>query len=429
MDLANFSEITHETDVPAPLRIVSVGRLVPFKGFENLIAACGLLRNKALDFRCEIIGDGPLREKLQSRIDQAGLHSHVILRGSLTQAQVFESLQRCDVFALASVVDEAGASDVFPTVIQEAMACARPVVSTRLAGIPETVIGGETGFLVSPGDVAAFADALEKLLRSRDLRFQFGAAAKARIEKHFRIETTIEPLLALFDQLQRKSSPAIAPSPTENKIAYLIDLWPDERLPLLEKELLEMERRQIGITTFVCRMPSAPRFTAVMEQLAPRLQFLPDAMALEAEWRSNPEMAYRIENDRASAAERVPADVFLQQARFALVLGKLIRQKKISHLHTTSSRALICGVMLKKMFGLSLSATIESQPALSRAVIETGLQECVGGRTNDRELSEHAGRRFIFEAAILGIGLSRSDRFWREWSQLLLEWSGQKAKA
>jgi glycosyltransferase involved in cell wall biosynthesis len=425
MDPANFPAAPPASDAAEPLLIVSVGRLVAFKGFENLIAACGLLRDKGLCFRCEIIGDGPLREKLQARIDEAELNSLVALRGSLTQAQVFESLQRCDVFALASIIDQAGASDVFPTVIQEAMACARPVVSTELAGIPETVIGGETGFLVSPGDVPGLADALEKLLRSRDLRSQLGEAGKARIEKHFRIETTIEPLLELFQSLDRKPAPPTQLKPDENKIAYLIDLWPDDRLPMLEKELLEMERRGVGMSAFVCRTSPEPRFTAAMEQLAPRLQFLPDAMAIEAEWRSNSELAHRLENDRASETDRAPADVFLQQARFALALEKLIRQKKISHLHATSSRALICGVMLKKMHDLSLSATIESQPVLSRGVIESALKHCVGGRTNDRELSERFGGRLIFEAGVLGIGLSRSDRFWREWSQLLVQWSGQ----
>ena len=85
--------------------------------------------------------------------------------------------------------------------------------------------------------------------------------------------------------------------------------------------------------------------------------------------------------------------------------------------------------MLKKMHDISLSATIESQLSLPRQVIESGLRHCVGGRTNDRELSERLGRHFLFEAAILGIGLSRSDRFWREWSQLLTQWSGQKQSA
>ena len=190
MDPANFAELSPPPDSPRPPLIVSVGRLVAFKGFENLIAACALLNAKGLDFRCEIIGDGPLREKLHDQIVAAQLESRVALRGSLSQAQVFEALERSDIFALASIVDDSGASDVFPTVIQEAMACARPVVSTQLAGIPETVIGGETGFLVRPEMSRLWQTRLEKLLRSRDLRAQFGAAGKARIEKHFQIQTT-----------------------------------------------------------------------------------------------------------------------------------------------------------------------------------------------------------------------------------------------
>ncbi len=425
MDLANLKELLPPSDSARPL-IVSVGRLVAFKGFENLIAACGLLHAKGLGFRCEIIGDGPLREKLQEQIAAAQLESLVVLRGSLSQAQVFKALERSDIFALASIVDSSGASDVFPTVIQEAMAHARPVVSTRLAGISETVVDGKTGLLVPPGDAPALADALEKLLRNGDLRTQFGATGKTRIEKHFQIQTTIEPLLDLFAQLKSNAPTRSHAQPAEGKIAYLIDLWPDERLPMLEKELLEMERRNVAITALVCRTPTEQRFNGLMEQLAPRLQFLPDAMAVEADWRNEPELAHRLENDRAAKTDRAPADLFLQQARFALALRKVIRQKKISHLHATSSRALICGVMLKKMHDVSLSATIESQPALSTRVIEQALNECVGGRINDRELSDRLGSSFVFESGLLGIGLSRSDRFWREWSQLLEQWSSQK---
>src|SRR5882724_9213560 len=120
-------------------RIVSVGRLVPFKGFDDLIDACAELARRRIDFVCDIVGDGPLRETLQAKIEQLDLSSRVKLLGSLSQAAVLEKLQAADIFALASTTDAQGATDVFPTVILEAMASARPVVSTRLAGIPELV--------------------------------------------------------------------------------------------------------------------------------------------------------------------------------------------------------------------------------------------------------------------------------------------------
>src|SRR5439155_2675170 len=159
MDLTRFPRPNEEAARPAgpsrtgippyPVRIISIGRLVAFKGFEHLIDACADLARRGLEFTCEIIGDGPLRDALQKKIDMLNLSARVNLLGSLSQEVVLEKLRSADIFALASVTDRQGASDVFPTVIIEAMAAARPVVSTRLAGIPESVMPGETGLLVS----------------------------------------------------------------------------------------------------------------------------------------------------------------------------------------------------------------------------------------------------------------------------------------
>src|SRR6266576_3399059 len=129
IDLERFPAPRDETARPevAPYslpRIVSVGRLVPFKGFDDLIDACAELARRRIDFVCDIIGDGPLRETLQAKIEQLDLSSRVNLLGSLSQGVVLEKLQAADIFALASTTDPQGATDVFPTVILEAMASA-----------------------------------------------------------------------------------------------------------------------------------------------------------------------------------------------------------------------------------------------------------------------------------------------------------------
>src|SRR4029453_1466739 len=152
MDLTRFPAPNYEASINQAQRIVSIGRLVAFKGFEYLIDACAELARRDLDFSCEIIGDGPLRGDLETRIRKLNLSNRVHLLGSLSQGAVLEKLKSADIFALASVTDAQGASDVFPTVIIEAMAAARPVVSTRLAGIPESVVHGETGLLVPTED-------------------------------------------------------------------------------------------------------------------------------------------------------------------------------------------------------------------------------------------------------------------------------------
>jgi len=441
-----------------PPRIVSVGRLVAFKGFDDLIDACAELARRGIEFVCDIIGDGPERETLQAKIEQLDLSSRVNLLGSLSQGAVLEKLQDADIFALPSTTDAQGATDVFPTVILEAMASAQPVVSTRLAGIPELVVDGETGMLISDGDSTALAHALEQLLRDPDLRLQFGHAGRARIEQHFRIENTV---VSLMEMLERSCSQRAAVdarvsqsalqatadstgnhashSEAATEIAYLIDRWPDHDLPLLERELEEMKRRSVPILPFVCELDSSARLNGTAERVAPSLEFLPDAMALEAEWRTSPALAQQLEEDRAQQSSRVPGAIFLRQARFALVLRKLIQQKHVSHIHATSSRALVCALMLKKLPGVTISATIEPRSELPREWIRNALCECVGGRLSNQKLIKQLGDSFFLDKTTfrsapkktLGqitqrthIDLTTGSRFWQQWAELLLRWSG-----
>jgi len=448
MNLANFLRPDATARTSSPVQILSVGRLVAFKGFDYLIEACELLRQRSIQFRCEIIGDGPLRESLQQRIDDLRLGSLVTLLGALPQDRVLEKLQHCDVFALASTVDDAGASDIFPTVILEAMASARPVVSTAVAGIPEAVVDKETGLLAPAGESALFADALEALCRDSDLRARYGSAGRTRIEQHFQIETTVRPLLELFEKQRRDSvSPyTSAPSaarrfePSKVRIAYLIDRWPDDTLRSIETELREMQKRNLEVTTFVCEFAADRRLTAAMKRMALQLEFLPDAMAIEAEWQANRKLVLALEDDRANETARAPVDLFLRQGRFAITLRRMFAERNIAHVHATSSRTLICGVLLKKLLGVTLSASIEAKPVLSREVIENSLRHAVGGRIANLKLGEHLGDPFIFDhVGSDGLWarslrwlkpLSRIDftgraRFWEEWAGALNRWSSE----
>jgi glycosyltransferase involved in cell wall biosynthesis len=444
-------------------RIVSIGRLVVFKGFDDLIDACAKLAHRRMEFVCDIIGDGPLRETLQAKIEQLGLSSRVNLLGSLSQGAVLEKLHAADIFALASTTDVQGATDVFPTVILEAMASARPVVSTRLAGIPELVIDAQTGILTSPGDSTAFAHGVEQLLRDPGLRLRFGNAGRDRIEQHFRIEQTVAPLMEMLERSCRRrpaddvsvsrsalltatqcSRRRALHSKAATGIAYLIDRWPDHELPLLEREVEEMKRRTVPILPFVCELNSTAKLNGAMERVAPSFEFLPDAMVLEAEWRTTPALAQQLEEDRAQQSSRAPGAIFLRQGRFALVLRKLIREKGISHIHATSSRALLCALMLKKLLGVTVSATIEPRPELPREWIQNVLSECVGGRLSSRKLVEQIGGAFFLDKTTfrsaprktLGqitrktrIDLTTGSRFWQQWAELLLGWSSRDRKS
>ena len=438
-------------------RIVSVGRLVAFKGFGDLIDACAELARRRIDFVCDIIGDGPLRETLQAKVEQLDLASRLNLLGSLSQDAVLEKLHAADIFALASTTDAQGATDVFPTVILEAMASARPVVSTRLAGIPELVIDGATGLLAPPGDSKALAHALEQLLADPELRLRFGHAGRARVEQHFRIEQTVAPLVEMLDRScgrrpvgdvtlslsATESSRRALHSEAATATAYVIDHWPDPELPLLERELEEMKRRDVLILPFVCELNSSARLNGAVERIAPSLEFLPDAMVLEAEWRTNTALAQQLEEDRAQQSSRAPGAIFLRQARFALVLRKLIQAKHVSHIHATSSRALVCAMMLKKLLGVTVSTTIEPRSELPREWVQNALSECVGGRLSNPKLVEQLGGAFFLDKTTFRsaerktleriiqkthIDVTTGSRFWQQWAELLLRWSGSDRK-
>jgi glycosyltransferase involved in cell wall biosynthesis len=436
MDLTNFLDATPKAATGRPIEILSVGRLVAFKGFEYLIEACEQLRQRSIQFQCEIIGDGPLRETLQKQIAELRLGERVTLAGALPQDCVLEKLRACDIFALASTTDDNGASDIFPTVILEAMASARPVISTTLAGIPESVVNKETGLLIPAGESGLFADALETLCRDGELRARGGAAGRARVEQHFQVEITVRPLIEMLEKT-RAGSP-VAAATSEPRIAYLIDQWPDNALASLETELDEVAKRTSDVQAFVCEFRADQRLTAQQKRLALHLEFLPDAMAIEAEWQANRELVLALEDNRANEPHRAPVDLFLRHARFAVTLRRMFAQRKICHVHATSSRALICGVLLKKILGVSLSASIEAQPALSRETIENALHHTVGGRIADRKLSEQIGAPFFFDRPasnspivrglrwlrpVSRIDLTRPGSFWQEWVNRLNHWS------
>ena len=131
--------------------------------FRRSHRPCAELARRRIDFVCESIGNDH-SETLQAKIEQLDLSSRVNLLGSLHDA-VLEKLQAADIFALASTTDVQGATDVFPTVILEAMASARPVVSTGLTGVSGNR-KSRTEMSAPPGGSTALAHALERCSRS-----------------------------------------------------------------------------------------------------------------------------------------------------------------------------------------------------------------------------------------------------------------------
>ena len=185
----------------SPATIISIGRLIEKKGLADLVEACRLLRAREFDFRCEIIGEGPLQAALQEQIAADDLVGVVLLAGPLAQGEVITRLARSTVFALPCVTEADGGMDNLPTVVTEAMAAGLPVVSTPVGGVPEMVVDGTTGLLVPPHQPVALADALGRLLADQTLVRSLGEAGRRRANTMFGIEGTVRTLRSLFGTL------------------------------------------------------------------------------------------------------------------------------------------------------------------------------------------------------------------------------------
>jgi glycosyltransferase involved in cell wall biosynthesis len=194
LDLAEFKRADFSSNPPL---IITVGRLIPKKGFADLIRVCALLAERGKLFGCEIIGEGSLENELRRQIDALGLQNNVLLAGAQPQTQLRRRLAAANVFVLPSVIDNDGGMDNLPTVIMEAMATGLPVVSTNIGGIPEMVIENETGFLVQPGDVAGMADAIETVINDSSSAARLGNSGHERARTLFSIEKNVRELCAL----------------------------------------------------------------------------------------------------------------------------------------------------------------------------------------------------------------------------------------
>ncbi len=214
-------------------RIYSVGRLIEKKGFDDLIRASAILRDRGIAHTCHIIGGGPLETELRGQIRAENLEKTVILEGEQDQDAIITALaNRAHLFALPCVTERGGGMDNLPTVIMEAMAIGLPCVSTRLAGVPEMVVEGQTGLLTNERQPEAFADCLQTLLQDAELCQKLGQRATHLAAERFDKSVTTSQLkralisggLVRFDPELTYESPSLARSYLAQWPIYLAHL-------------------------------------------------------------------------------------------------------------------------------------------------------------------------------------------------------------
>lgn len=186
---------------PADQVVGAVGRLEPAKGLVYLIEAAAQLAPQHPDLRVVIVGAGRLEGELHAAVRQHGLEQVVLFTGF--RQDVTRCLQAFDLFALPSLTEG------IPIALLEACASARPVVASRVGGVPEVIADGEQGLLVPPGDVPALAQAITRLLDDPQLATRLGEAARQRIAARYSLESmldgTCQAYRAALEQRRRSS--------------------------------------------------------------------------------------------------------------------------------------------------------------------------------------------------------------------------------
>lgn len=173
-------------------RLLFVGRLAAVKGLPVLLDALAKIRSHQPDVKLCIAGDGPDRARLATQAKSLGIEANVEFLGYQSQSQVRQLLQQTDVFVMSSFAEGV------PVVLMEAMAAGVPVVATRIAGIPELVEDGVSGYLVPPGEADAIVQRVMQLFEDADLRSRFGRAGKEKVCRDFDVEVEAQKMVGMF---------------------------------------------------------------------------------------------------------------------------------------------------------------------------------------------------------------------------------------
>ncbi len=200
VDLVRFTPREPPADLRASLGlppgapvVASVGRFVPYKGYRYLLEAARLVREAADDVHWILVGDGELRSELEAQCRSQGLEAWVRFTG--WREDIPEILAMADLFVLPSLGEH------FGRVLIEAMAMGKAVVATDAGGVPEIVVHGETGLLVSPAQPRPLADAVLSLVNDPAWARRLGQAGRLRAEAEFSLSRHVKSVETLYAEL------------------------------------------------------------------------------------------------------------------------------------------------------------------------------------------------------------------------------------
>lgn len=181
--------------------LLHVGRLVEKKGTEYLIDAFAILAKEDSYIKLNIIGDGPLRDKLEAKVALYGLQKRISFLGSLPNKVVHEYMRKSIALIVPSITATSGDTEGLPIVILEAAAMGVPVIGTLHSGIPEAVINEKTGFLVPERDAQTLAERIIFLVKNKSFAEKLGKRSRQMVEEKFNIRKQTEKLESIYKEM------------------------------------------------------------------------------------------------------------------------------------------------------------------------------------------------------------------------------------
>ncbi|MDQ3706231.1 MAG: glycosyltransferase [Chloroflexota bacterium] len=200
LDLGKFTFRERSAPDDGCVRILSVGRLVEKKGFEYSIRAMTQVRARHPQVQYGIVGDGPLRSRLDALVTSLGLEGTVRFYGAAGREFVRRRLDEAHIFVAPSVTSANGDVEGQGLVLQEAQACGIPVLATDHNGFPEGMLPGQSGFLVPERSAPDIAERLEYMIEHPHRWAEWGRAGRRHVEEHFDIALLSRQLEGLYKE-------------------------------------------------------------------------------------------------------------------------------------------------------------------------------------------------------------------------------------
>ena len=188
------------TQIKSPYQLLAVGRLVGKKGYEYLLKACKILKDNAMDFHLDLVGDGIYLSRLKRLCKSLELNQNVTFHGFQPYEKIPEFFKQADLFIMPCIIHQSGDRDGIPTVLLESLLNHVPVITTPVSGIPELIEDGVTGSLVSPEDPTAIAEAITLLITDKEKATAMARRGNQKVLDLFHAAKNHKKVLSLYNK-------------------------------------------------------------------------------------------------------------------------------------------------------------------------------------------------------------------------------------